>query len=355
MYAVSVPGEILMIPVSLYDAAFAYKKAQLWKQLYDSELFAVRFTDGTTGYCCVLGNLGEDFSLCVYVGAGGLNSFYTMLAMDPDSAAASDDIFLSQNCLKCSFVPENELLEKEYGWLQSYAKKRKIILRGRNAYVSFTRFSSGQFPWYITDKQEQQYMEQAILAACEVSRKLAAASKKELGITEVDEHDAVPLLICNGTGFEWGKTTLPAPQPIKYPQPELTEPSVITKLTSFPKKGTCECALKILPVHIPSEKKGDDTPRMIAILIAADSETGCIISGTPVPYDEDRYDEYIQQLAGVFEKQGSLPQTIKVLDDRTTALLRNFCKQLNIQMSVDSIPAVEEAMDGLTEYLQNTL
>ena len=110
MYAGSTTGETPMIPDSLYDAAFVYKKTELWKQLYDRELFAVRFTDCIIGYCCALGNLDEDFSLCVYVGTEGQNSFYTMLNADSDET--DDDIFLSLNCLKCSFVHKDELLEK---------------------------------------------------------------------------------------------------------------------------------------------------------------------------------------------------------------------------------------------------
>ncbi|MCK9171246.1 MAG: hypothetical protein M0P01_12605 [Treponema sp.] len=79
---------------------------------------------------------------------------------------------------------------------------------------------------------------------------------------------------------------------------ELTDPAVIIKLTSFPQKGTCGCAFKIRPVHIPYEKK----------------RRWC-------PADDHDVD---------------------------------YRRQLNIQMSMDAIPAVEEARDSLTGYLQNS-
>ena len=47
----------------MFDLAFAYKKSKLWKRLYDSELFAVRLPNGKTGYCSVMGMLGEHNAL----------------------------------------------------------------------------------------------------------------------------------------------------------------------------------------------------------------------------------------------------------------------------------------------------
>ncbi len=39
----------------LYDVAFRYKKAGLWKKLWDSEVFAIKLKNGEIGYVSIMG------------------------------------------------------------------------------------------------------------------------------------------------------------------------------------------------------------------------------------------------------------------------------------------------------------
>ena len=43
----------------MYELAFRYKKAKLWQRMFDSELFAVKLSDGKIGYCSIMGRMGE--------------------------------------------------------------------------------------------------------------------------------------------------------------------------------------------------------------------------------------------------------------------------------------------------------
>ena len=70
-----------MISDKLYELAFAYKKTKLWKILWESELFAVKFSDGRIGYISIMGNLGEYCALGLYIGEEGLNSGAELPAM----------------------------------------------------------------------------------------------------------------------------------------------------------------------------------------------------------------------------------------------------------------------------------
>ena len=67
-----------MYPDKLYQLAFAFRKTNLWKSLYESELFAVALPDGEIGYCCVMGSGGEHLALALYVGNKGLDTFRIM-------------------------------------------------------------------------------------------------------------------------------------------------------------------------------------------------------------------------------------------------------------------------------------
>lgn len=40
----------------LYDKVLAYQQTKLWNSLWDTNLFAVKYSDGKIGYCCVMGH-----------------------------------------------------------------------------------------------------------------------------------------------------------------------------------------------------------------------------------------------------------------------------------------------------------
>lgn len=67
-----------MIPDALYDLAFAFRKTKLWDQLYDTQLFAVGHSDGSVGYCSVMGRMREHLALGVYPGLPGLEAYRRM-------------------------------------------------------------------------------------------------------------------------------------------------------------------------------------------------------------------------------------------------------------------------------------
>ena len=104
-----------MYPDKLYQLAFAFRKAKLWKSLYDSELFAVTLPDGEIGYCCVMGAAGEHLALALYVGSSGLDSYRLLQEVgDMDvSPLKASEIMLSQDCLQCSFENKDMLTPEE--------------------------------------------------------------------------------------------------------------------------------------------------------------------------------------------------------------------------------------------------
>ena len=101
-----------MVPYELYDLALAFKKVKLWQKLMDSQLFAVRHSDGTTGYCCVMGMLGEHCALAVYPGEAGLNSCRKMFIDDPDlDVFDKHELNFSQDCVMVSYQLKGALPE----------------------------------------------------------------------------------------------------------------------------------------------------------------------------------------------------------------------------------------------------
>lgn len=63
-----------MISEKLYELAFEYKKAKLWKALWDAELFAIKLSGGRIGYVSVAGARGDYCALALYIGKRGLGT-----------------------------------------------------------------------------------------------------------------------------------------------------------------------------------------------------------------------------------------------------------------------------------------
>ena len=214
-----------MIPDSLFEAAFAFRKTRLWHQLYDSQIFALRHSDGTIGYCCIMGIMGEHLALAVYPGEEGLAAYRRM---GKDRSRLNEfelvEMMFSQSCVMCSFANKDDLREKDLAGARAYAKANGIALRGSNAYPQFQDCKPGFYPWYLEEEKAQTYMLEGLRACLEVSRKLAGKNPDALGFVDGApfSHD-IPLLKRKGRGWKWETHALPKPRPVAYPAVTVTD------------------------------------------------------------------------------------------------------------------------------------
>src|SRR5262245_59192693 len=62
-----------------FEAAVAFRDQAPWRWCWDADVFGVEDPEsGVTGYCCIMGNLGEHFALGLYRGSEGLAGFWEM-------------------------------------------------------------------------------------------------------------------------------------------------------------------------------------------------------------------------------------------------------------------------------------
>lgn len=93
---------------NLYQLAFQYFNLELWKSLWDDQIFAVKFSDGEIGYCCVMGAAGAFCGLGIYIGEEGINSYLKMASGDFLVTDEKERNF-SQHCLMCSFAKPSQI------------------------------------------------------------------------------------------------------------------------------------------------------------------------------------------------------------------------------------------------------
>lgn len=315
---------------TLYDLALQYRKTKLWKKLYDDTLFAVKFSDGQIGYCCVMGLLGEHIALAVYIGAEGLDSYQRIA--DPDlvthTRESLEEMQLIQDCLQCSFENKDMLLPEERKEAQRYAKKYGISFRGRKSFPQFTKYQPFRYPWAVNE-QELAYLGQALAAAIEVAQQLETKDMRSLGFVRRSRAgDAVPLLTDSEDGFVWGTTVLPQPMAWEYPSPALDE-FTVARLKGVERKGTWEC--KLLRIFQPIQMEENEAPYFPTMLLSMDRASQYVMAGDLVA---DYENNAAQALTGLVQNMADhfMPQTIRICDDRTEALLKPLCTQLGIKM-----------------------
>ena len=329
----------------MYDLAFQLKKDKIWKKLYDTELFAVRLDDGQTGYCCVLGYNGEVLALTLYPDEASFQTFHNLL-MDYDELMAIEDLPV-QDCIQCCMEEKDELTPEELAEVRGYAKEKGIALRGANAYPQFVRYRPYCFPWRLKDEAEWRGIAHALEITHRLTEYLGSHRKEELGIHSILEDDSfIPLLTEDGDGLRAEHIPLPPKSLPVYPQPTPVDDMTAAKLGKLPKKGTLQC--HIVRMQEPVQGDPDEAPYLPALFVMVQQESGMALS--PVFSDGPKIDPDVFQkaLVDAMLQDKACPAEIKVLNERTAALLKDLCEKLKIRLSrVEELPELEELLDKM--------
>lgn len=368
-----------MYPDRLYDLALDYRKTKLWKALYDSEFFAVTLSNGQIGYCCVMGFLGEHIALALYIGNRGLDSYRLLQNMGcvEMNALKEQEWMVSQDCLQCAFECKEILSPRELAGIQRYAKPRRIVFRGANAFPQFVKYSPACYPWPVSEPVEIGFLCEALMATLEVSAKLAAKGKDCLGFTEGPAYDReIPLLTPTGDGFAWSRHRLPPEQAVGYPEPKLRDELLLRRLKQVKKhSGTWLCDIVMVPQPVAEfsddagEANVESAPRFPYMLLTADQKTQTVFPGKMVSSYADGAEEMLTALGNHMLENG-IPRQIQVVDQRTWTLLKDLVETLGIKLVLqqesdllddleeeffaycsESEPDIEEEMQQMVETL----
>jgi hypothetical protein len=150
----------------LYEAARMFKELAPWKWMEDQDVFGVENQEtGETGYCCIMGALGEVLGLLVYLGSDGL-ALYEGL-QSGKITIEDDDLFAKQKCLALTFDAREMLDNRDLGIIKSLGLK----FRGKQSWPSFRSHLPGFMPWYLTGA-EVRFLGLAIRQAMSVAERL---------------------------------------------------------------------------------------------------------------------------------------------------------------------------------------
>lgn len=342
-----------MISDRLYALAFEYKKTKLWNILWDTEIFAVKMSDGEIGYISIMGMKGEHCAVGLYIGQKGIDSIriITKLNQFMISSGIADEMLLQIQCLQCVFEGKDALSEEEKEETKKYARSHGIKIAGKNAYPQFLKYQPNCLPWHLqTDKEEEELCE-ALAAAIEMAKILKEKTPETIGLKRfTDEVKELPMLEQQNGVYVLGKVKVPKEKPMEMPIPQLCNEIGIAKLKKAKRKGVWECGIVRFPQ--PIQDNPEDIPVYPVVLLPVESGTNYILPVKPALHYEEEPEKLLSLFIDAFVEEGVCPMQIKVRDKRTHTFVKGFCDKLKVPLNVEKeLPALENVKHVLYEHI----
>lgn len=342
-----------MISDKLYALAFEYKKTKLWNILKETEVFAVKMSNGKIGYISIMGIKGEHCALGLYVGEEGFDSFRMMMNISEFIMPIEDsrEMFLQQKCLQCAFESKEMLSKEEIEETKKYARSHGIRIAGKNAYPHFVKYQPNCLPWHLQTEKEEEELCEALAAAIEMAKLLDENMPETLGLKRfTDATKEVPMLEQQNGAYVLGKAKIPKEKPKKLPTPKASNDIGIARLKKAKRMGVWECGIMRYPQPVQDEPGA--IPIFPVVLLAVESFTNHLLPIEPVFDYEDNPEKLLNLLIDAFISEHICPSRIKVQDERTYAFIKAFCDRLKIAVSIEEeLPVLEDVEDSFYEHI----
>lgn len=340
-----------MMNKELIVTALRFRAYALFKHLDDSQIFAVGLSDGTIGYCCVMGNGGEYYSLALYRGDKGFSTYLSTIDTCATSAMERFETQCRNHSINCAFENAGDCLinQKEREYIRKVAKEEGIKMCRSKAWPDFFVVDGPTRIVGIEDERDSGDMMTALDAGCEVARRIKGLGMAELRDLGLDNYYAsqnggkkIPLLtkLSDGT-WSWDCTITPARyEEEEYVAPEYDEPEIITRIKAMRHCGILQCRLAHSPVAIGDGRKST-VPMM---LLAVTRPEGMMPFIPPiVEENEDCEFDILDKFAESVVSTGICPKGIETDDLRTFYCLYDFCKKTGIKLNkVSAMPMIAQ-------------
>lgn len=310
-----------MSPLRLYQLAMEFGRCELWMKLTEEQLFAIRFSDGRTGYCSVL--QGEEPGMALYIGDEALLGLNTRLnGSGLTEMWQRHRVKMEQRCIELRFKKWAELnpfsrAGVAMGWIPAENEKKIPEI------VSCVPFKMA-VPLSETQAEDMIF---ALEAALWLDRRV---SQGELGLRAAgfSQEGGLCPMIFRGAKGEWVSRTFPRPDfdALHYPSPRISDEVGVARLRHMKQSRTSSlvCELMVMPEPVQG-----NPPRYPVGLIIVDTTDGRI-SAIPVVEDMEAHGEsLVAALLSIMQTKGRPARIVardrRVLDLLSTALGQVGC------------------------------
>lgn len=329
----------------LYDAAVRFKSLAPWQWMWDSQLFGVEDpAGGDTGYCCIMGNLGEHFGMMVYLGGEGFRQYCRLQDADGDTGA-HEDVAFAQSGLMASFE-DRDLLSPED---RAVIKELGRSFRGKDAWPMFRSHRPGYFPWYLEMK------EAVFLTVClEQAVDVAGRLKDNPDLLDPPDGEKIFVRSCRTIRGEivWEDA-------FRDPQPPLRE--MVSIQTPVPeefyealkdKRILDDSVWEADAYYIPSPvRDGDERPYFPLSLVLVDQASFFILDAH-VTSVRKRMLDFIDLFIRAVQNHDTLPARIHARDPYLYGLLTGLLKNVAVKVEhTDVLPAADDVKAAMRKEM----
>lgn len=339
----------------LYDAAFRYKKAGLWKKLWDNDVFAIKLNSGEMGYISVMGKNGEYCALGLYIGEEGFQTYRIMANAGGYSGNEFKDreTLLQQNCLQMALENKDMLMPEEVDEARAYAKEHGIKFTGKNAYPQFIKYEPNYHPWKVKTEEDMQALYDALEAAILMADLLKTVDPEDMGIINIEPNTAeVPLFEVKGNKLlQIGMAPLPREREDTFEIVKISNDILVAQVKNLPKKGIWEA--EMVRMFEPVQNNLEDTPYYPLLLLIVEHRSYYILPVPMIMDVEHNPQELIQAYVEAWKMQGSYPKEIRCRDGRTYAMLKDFSDKTGVKIGIyhGELPALDDAEYELLNHM----
>lgn len=342
----------MVYPDKLFELAYQYKKTNIWKDLYDTDIFAIRLENGEYGYISVLGHAGQMIGMNIYIGDEGFNSYRKLYTDYCDTEGDDPERIYIQSCLQVSFDTKDFFSEEEFQDVASYNKRHHIRTK---TYPNFMKYVPCCEPWMFYDESEHQVMEQALTSVNALAKALEKMTPQKFGIHSMFSVKNDVLLVSvdeEGNIQKHGYIPQPEYQDEEYPVIEVKDTTYLDNIRMFPQRGIYECGIVYIPNSVLSENK-QEPAYFPACLLMANRATGNVLPVNMVAHLKENMDTLLVNAMEAMETYSCYPKILRCEDERTYSLLYDFASKMNIKISIYERPMKQ--LNRVKDYFSQSL
>jgi len=327
----------------LYQAAQTFRDLRPWQWMSEHHMFGITTSDASeTGFCSVMGILGEHFALAVYRGASGLTGLCAVKKMRPGTC----DALLVTDMLMASFE-DRQFTEKPD---RDIIRQLGLSFRGSKNWPIFRGYLPRYAPWFL-NPSETRFLTDALTQTTYIARKsrddpayLLAPNPKHLLVRTKDQHN------------QWHNSWQPTPprQSATGDQSIQRQPPDQKLMAKLKQTAICPLHIEIdiFPGFEPIVDKPKTRPFIPYLILAVESQSGFIIG-----QHLGRYEELYNNLPNIvgqilLDSSIQLPHEIHTRSKEIHHALLPLNDLLQITIKeTNRLPAIAEARRAFNQFM----